>query len=1081
MPAPIQGITPPNKLEVLDRDKLVENWKTFKQMWQNYAVITNMRAQTEEYRIALFLHCIGPDALRIYNGFDFATEEEQKSLENVIQKFDQYAIGELNETYERFQFNDRNQKPDHETDESDVEIVSGVSELCDSIHAVQQCGFLKEIYVEMLIDEKSVTFQVDSGSSINIIPEKYAGEQPIIPTQRRLRMWNGAEMNPVGTTRLIIRNPKDRKKYSLEFIVVKESLTPLIGARAAQHMQLITVNADKFVTASNVKSVKETSEVKRLTTVEQLLEEYSDVLNRQLGTLPGKVHLEVDKDAKPVITPVRRVPTALTAKLKAELDKELNKALKRETYHELPILDEILPELAQAKVFSTVDLRSGFWHCVLDEESSILTTFATPYGRYRWRRLPFGLNVSSEIFQRNINQALEGLEGLLDITDDILIYGVGSTDDQANADHDQKLRSLLQRCRERGIALNKDKVKLRRKEVTFMGHVFTSNGLKIDPDKVKAIVNMPKPEDIQGVQRLNGFVNYLAKFLPKLSDVMLPIRELTRKDVEWQWSEKQEKAFAEVKRAVTEAPVLRYYDPKKDLEIQCDASQSGLGATLMQEGKPIAYASRALSECETRYAQIEKEMLALVYSLEKFHQYTFGRLVKVQSDHKPLEAILKKPLSRAPQRLQGMMMRLQRYVVEVHYECGTNMLIADMLSRAYLTEPDFKGQAEFEQINMAKFLPITDQRLEEIRQETNRDDTLQVLSAVILQGWPEAKADVPSEATTYFSIRDELTVQDGIILRGDRVIIPSSLRQSLKEKIHSSHMGIESCLRRARECVYWPGMSADIRQLIETCETCRKFEVSQPKESLMPHEVPSRPWQRVGVDLFELNNKDYLVCVDYYSNFWEVDRLRDTKANTVILKMKSHFSRYGCPDVVISDNGPQFSCREFAKFAHDWEFEHNTSSPGNSKANGKAESAVKTAKNLMKKSLEAGTDLYTAILDYRNTPTQGLETSPAQRLMNRRTKTLLPTTKTLLQPRVYYADKEQSQLKQRQERQRAIYDKNARDLPPLCEGDTVRMKPFRPGERMWRKAIVTEMLDDRSYYVESQDGGTYRRNRQHLN
>ncbi|KAK3710010.1 hypothetical protein QZH41_003337 [Actinostola sp. cb2023] len=217
-------------------------------------------------------------------------------------------------------------------------------------------------------------------------------------------------------------------------------------------------------------------------------------------------------------------------------------------------------------------------------------------------------------------------------------------------------------------------------------------------------------------------------------------------------------------------------------------------------------------------------------------------------------------------------------------------------------------------------------------------------------------------------------------------------------------------------------MSADIRQLIETCETCRKFEVSQPKESLMPHEVPSHPWQRVGVDLFELNNKDYLVCVDYYSNFWEVDRLRDTKANTVILKMKSHFSRYGCPDVVISDNGPQFSCREFAKFAHDWEFEHNTSSPGNSKANGEAESAVKTAKNLMKKSLEAGTDLYTAILDYRNTPTQGLETSPAQRLMNRRTKTLLPTTKRLLQPRVYYADKEQSQLKQRQERQRAIYD-----------------------------------------------------------
>ena len=261
--------------------------------------------------------------------------------------------------------------------------------------------------------------------------------------------------------------------------------------------------------------------------------------------------------------------------------------------------------------------------------------------------------MSSEIFQRKVNQALEGLKGVLDITDDILIYGVGDTEEQANADHDKKLRMLLQRCRERGIALNRDKVKLRRKEVSFMGHVFMSDGLKIDSEKLKAVIDMPKPEDVQGVQRLNGFVNYLAKFLPKLSDVMLPLCELTRKEVEWEWEDRQEKAFKEVRKLVTEAPVLSYYDPRKDLEIQCDASQSGLGATLMQDGRPIAYASRALSDTETRYAQIEKEMLAIVFSLEKFHQYTFGRKVKVQSDHKPLESILKKPLSRAPQRLQG--------------------------------------------------------------------------------------------------------------------------------------------------------------------------------------------------------------------------------------------------------------------------------------------------------------------------------------------------------------------------------------------------------------------------------------------
>ena len=147
----------------------------------------------------------------------------------------------------------------------------------------------------------------------------------------------------------------------------------------------------------------------------------------------------------------------------------------------------MLPELAQAKVFSTVDLKAGYWHCVLDEESSLLTTFSTPYGRYQWLRLPFGLSVSSEIFQKRENRALEGLEGILDITDDILIYGVGKDLKEATEDHDRHLKALLQRCRERGMALNKDKLKLRRQEVAFMGHLFTNNGLKIDPDKAHAV------------------------------------------------------------------------------------------------------------------------------------------------------------------------------------------------------------------------------------------------------------------------------------------------------------------------------------------------------------------------------------------------------------------------------------------------------------------------------------------------------------------------------------------------------------------------------------------------------------------
>lgn len=276
-------------------------------------------------------------------------------------------------------------------------------------------------------------------------------------------------------------------------------------------------------------------------------------------------------------------------------------------------------------------------------------------------------------------------------------------------------------------------------------------------------------------------------------------------------------------------------------------------------------------------------------------------------------------------------------------------------------------------------------------------------------------------------------------------------------------------------------MSAEIKEYISACEICRELDTtSQAKETLMSHEVPSRPWEKIATDIFTLDGKDYLVTIDYFSNFWEVDRLPNTKAITTILKLKSHFARYGIPDQVMSDNGPQFSSKEFADFARSWDFEHLTSSPGHRKSNGKAESGVKTAKRILRKSIKAGTDPNLAILDYRNTPTQGMTSSPAQRLMSRRTKTLLPTTQSLLLPKNIHLENEKRELRQRQQVQAKYYNRTARDLPSLSEGDVVRMKPFKLGDKSCPKAQVTARLDERSYTVETEDGAVYRRNRQHL-
>ena len=226
----------------------------------------------------------------------------------------------------------------------------------------------------------------------------------------------------------------------------------------------------------------------------------------------------------------------------------------------------------------------------------------------------------------------------------------------------------------------------------------------------------------------------------------------------------------------------------------------------------------------------------------------------------------------------------------------------------------------------------------------------------------------------------------------------------------------------------------------------------------MPHDVPHWPWEKVGADLFELNNKDYLITVDYLSNFFEIYKLENTKASTVIRKLKSHFARYGTPDRVVSDNGPQFTSDKFEQFTKEWEFDHLTISPGNSKANGKAESAVKTAKRLMRKAADSGSDPYLALLDYRNTPTQGIGSSPAQRLMNRRTKTLLPTSSSLLQPRVSSSKDKHRKLVQRQDNQAKLYNKSAKNLAAPAEGETVRMQPFKLGDKTWRKATVLRQL-----------------------
>ena len=259
-----------------------------------------------------------------------------------------------------------------------------------------------------------------------------------------------------------------------------------------------------------------------------------------------------------------------------------------------PVLEDILPQLPGARVFSVLYVKDGYWHLKLSPESSELTTLSTPFGNFKWLRLPMGLKPSFDEFQLALNEALAGLRNIHIIADDILVVGEGSTDEEAVRNHDDNLIALLKRCSEKSIKLNKDKIKLRCTEVPYMGNVITASGLKPDPAKINAIVNMQGPTDEKGVRRLMGMVNYLARFMPNLSTVMEPIRKLTRDDVPFVWSKEQKDAFNEVKRILTSNQVLKYFDPKSpNLVLEYDNSRSGLGDVLLQNAQPIGYGSRS--------------------------------------------------------------------------------------------------------------------------------------------------------------------------------------------------------------------------------------------------------------------------------------------------------------------------------------------------------------------------------------------------------------------------------------------------------------------------------------------------------
>ena len=307
--------------------------------------------------------------------------------------------------------------------------------------------------------------------------------------------------------------------------------------------------------------------------------------------------------------------------------------------------------------------------------------------------------------------------------------------------------------------------------------------------------------------------------MPNLAADLEPLRHLTRKNVAWNWTPACEKSVQTVKNKISQPPVLAYLDPSQTFTLQVDSSKDGLGAVSLQNDKPIEFASHASTKPEQNWVQIEKEILAVVYGLERFDQYTYGRNLVVQDDHSPLEFILKKTLSQAPKRLQALIMRLHKYDITFQHVPGRSLVLADTLSRVFPTQRNSQEHC-VHAMNTGALPDIPDQRLQEIRHATETNEEARQLLQTIRNGWPPQR-DQP-RVRPYFSFRDTLSHDNGLIVKGERIFIPFPARAQIEAQLHSAHLGYDSMLRRARDTMFWIGMRNDIKQLADNCDVCQQ-------------------------------------------------------------------------------------------------------------------------------------------------------------------------------------------------------------------------------------------------------------------
>ncbi|XP_058816916.1 uncharacterized protein K02A2.6-like [Topomyia yanbarensis] len=859
----------------------------------------------------------------------------------------------------------KSRKPGSRRKKRDVSAKVVVVDVC----SVEQ----RRRFVSVGLSGTDIRLQLDTASDITVISRESwqkLGSPALLPATVKAKTASGNILPLDGEFECDVTIGESTRR---DLIRVTEKQLHLLGSDLVESFNLWSVPMDTFCCHVSGSPAAPAA----------LQSIFPNVFTDQLGLCSKtKVKLELKKSVRPVFCPKRLVAYAMYDAVDQELDRlenlniitpveysewaapivvvrkangsiricgdyytGLNAALQPNQYP-LPLPDDIFAKLTNCKVFSQIDLSDAFLQVEVDEQYRKLLTINTHRGLYSYNRLPPGVKIAPSAFQQLIDTMLAGLQFTCGYLDDVIVGG------KTEEDHDRNLRAVLKRIQDFGFTIRVDKCTFRKQQVQYVGHIVDSRGLRPDPAKIEVISKLPPPTDVSGVRSFLGAINYYGKFVPNMRMLRYPLDNLLKDDAKFQWTDECQRAFEHFKQILSSDLLLTHYDLKREIIVSADASAVGLGATISHKFpdgtiKVVQHASRALTKAEQGYSQPDREGLAIVFAVTKFHKMLFGRHFRLKTNHQPLLRIFgsKKgiPVYTA-NRLQRFALNLLLYDFDIEYVPTHKFGDADLLSRL-------------------------------INQHVKPDEDY-IIASINLE------EDLRQES---------LSVVDGCIMFAERLVIPSLHRKRCLEQLHCGHPGMQRMKALARSYVYWPSLDADIINFVKACQHCAAVARSPPHFPPVPWPKQTVPWQRVHVDYAgPIEGEYYLIAVDSFSKWPEIIQTsRITSAATISI-LGGLFARLGMPVTLVSDNGTQFTSAEFADFCASNGIEHPTTAPFHPQSNGQAERFVDSFKRAVTKiregrgSIQQALDIF--LLTYRSTPNRALpdQKSPSEVMFGRK-------------------------------------------------------------------------------------------------